>query len=83
MAAKAKPQTKSAGSITDELIREIAHRLWVEEGQPEGRADDHWFKAQEIAHAKKVIAAKKAAAKIAGAKVEGAKPAARKAKKAA
>lgn len=29
-------------------IRERAHRLWEEEGRPEGRAEDHWFQAREI-----------------------------------
>lgn len=34
---------------TDEQrIRERAHRLWEEEGRPEGRADSHWFQAKEI-----------------------------------
>lgn len=51
---------KTAKTVTEQLIREIAHRLWVEEGQPEGRADDHWFKALEIAAAKKTVAHKKA-----------------------
>jgi Protein of unknown function (DUF2934) len=76
MAAKAKPQTKT--SVTDDLIREIAHRLWIEEGHPDGRAEDHWFKAQEIAHAKKVIAAKKAANKAEADKKPVAKKAAAK-----
>ncbi|MGL4405403.1 MAG: DUF2934 domain-containing protein [Notoacmeibacter sp.] len=50
-------------TITEKLISEIAHKLWIDEGHPEGKADDHWFKALEIAHAKKVVAAKKTAAK--------------------
>ncbi|MCK0208679.1 DUF2934 domain-containing protein [Starkeya koreensis] len=29
-------------------IRERAHRLWEEEGRPDGRADSHWFQAKEI-----------------------------------
>lgn len=29
-------------------IRERAHRLWEEEGRPDGRADHHWFQAKEI-----------------------------------
>jgi hypothetical protein len=68
-------------TITEQLIAEIAHKLWVEAGHPHGQADDHWFKAIEIAHAKKVVAAKKTAAK---AEVDK-KPVARKpsAKKAA
>ncbi|WP_267214087.1 DUF2934 domain-containing protein [Chelatococcus asaccharovorans] len=29
-------------------IRERAHRLWEEEGRPEGRAERHWLQAEEI-----------------------------------
>lgn len=29
-------------------IRERAHRLWEEEGRPEGHAERHWFQAEEI-----------------------------------
>ncbi|MGU3496414.1 DUF2934 domain-containing protein [Xanthobacteraceae bacterium A53D] len=32
----------------DEKIRQIAHRIWMEEGQPEGRADIHWDMATEL-----------------------------------
>lgn len=32
----------------EQAIRERAHRLWEEEGRPEGRAEDHWFQAKEI-----------------------------------
>ena len=32
----------------NERIRERAYRLWLEEGCPEGRADDHWDKASEL-----------------------------------
>lgn len=32
----------------DSRIRERAHRLWEEEGRPEGRAESHWFQAKEI-----------------------------------
>ncbi len=34
--------------ITDERIRERAYRLWLEEGQPEGKASEHWEKAREL-----------------------------------
>jgi hypothetical protein len=27
-------------------IRERAHRLWEQEGKPEGRADEHWEQAR-------------------------------------
>ena len=29
-------------------IRQRAHRLWEEEGRPDGRAEAHWFQAKEI-----------------------------------
>lgn len=29
-----------------ELIRERAHRLWEEDGHPEGREADHWARAE-------------------------------------
>jgi hypothetical protein len=29
-------------------IRERAHRMWEEEGRPEGRSDVHWDKAAEL-----------------------------------
>ncbi len=39
----------AAASVSDKKIREIAHSLWVEAGEPEGQAEDHWFKAIELA----------------------------------
>ncbi|MDB5640760.1 MAG: hypothetical protein JWN07_77 [Hyphomicrobiales bacterium] len=33
---------------TDERVRERAYRLWLEEGQPEGRAEAHWDMAREL-----------------------------------
>ena len=78
--------SKSAVAVvSEEKIREIAHQLWMESGQPEGQAEDHWFKAIELASAKaakkaaapKAAPAAKAAAPIAAA---AAKPAAKKAK---
>lgn len=32
----------------DQRIRERAHRLWEDEGRPEGRAEIHWAQAREI-----------------------------------
>ena len=29
-------------------IRAVAHSLWLEEGQPDGRAESHWMKAAEL-----------------------------------
>ncbi|MGE0237899.1 MAG: DUF2934 domain-containing protein [Parvibaculaceae bacterium] len=41
--------TRSSSSpITEDRIRERAHRLWIEEGQPQGKASEHWEKAREL-----------------------------------
>ncbi|BAF86247.1 DUF2934 domain-containing protein [Azorhizobium caulinodans] len=32
----------------DEKIRELAYQIWIEEGQPEGRAEIHWDMATEL-----------------------------------
>lgn len=34
--------------ITEDRIRERAYRLWLEEGQPQGRSTEHWQKAREL-----------------------------------
>ncbi|QIG50804.1 DUF2934 domain-containing protein [Nordella sp. HKS 07] len=34
--------------ITEERIRERAYRLWLEEGQPQGKDFEHWEKAREL-----------------------------------
>ena len=31
----------------ENLIRQLAHKFWEEEGRPEGRADAHWLRAIE------------------------------------
>jgi len=36
----------------DEEIRQIAYYLWRDEGCPDGRHLDHWFKAESIWHAR-------------------------------
>lgn len=36
----------------DEEIRQIAYRLWQEEGCPDGRHAEHWIKAESIWHAR-------------------------------
>lgn len=35
--------------LADDLIRPIAHHIWVAAGQPEGRALDHWIEARRVA----------------------------------
>jgi hypothetical protein len=37
----------SKAPVDETQIREVAYRLWQEEGQPEGRDQDHWSKAIE------------------------------------
>jgi hypothetical protein len=32
----------------EEELRQIAHHLWEEEGYPEGRDLEHWFRAEAI-----------------------------------
>lgn len=32
----------------EEEVRKIAHQIWAEEGQPEGRDRDHWQRAEAI-----------------------------------
>jgi hypothetical protein len=34
-------------SDLDERIRQRAYQLWEAEGRPEGRANDHWYRARE------------------------------------
>ncbi len=32
----------------DDEIRDIAYKLWEEEGRPDGKDVEHWFKAETI-----------------------------------
>ena len=32
---------------TEEQIADLARKFWEEEGQPEGKAEEHWTRAQE------------------------------------
>jgi Protein of unknown function (DUF2934) len=40
-----------------EEIESLAYRLYEDEGKPEGRADEHWAKAEEIVHAQRAAIA--------------------------
>jgi hypothetical protein len=31
----------------EEEIRHLAHRLWLAEGKPEGRSEEHWQRAEK------------------------------------
>jgi hypothetical protein len=35
--------------LADDLIRPIAHHIWIIEGQPDGKALDHWLEARRVA----------------------------------
>ncbi len=43
-AAVSDPRADRGSTVAniDQRIRDRAYRLWIEEGQPEGRADRHW-----------------------------------------
>lgn len=69
----------TAVALADSHIAEAAFFLWLEEGQPEGRAEEHWLRAKEALTAPapkarvrrpaaKTVAAKKVAAPKAKAK---------------
>ncbi len=34
--------------ISEDQIRERAYRLWLEEGQPQGKDAEHWEKARRL-----------------------------------
>lgn len=44
--------------FTEQQIADEAHRLWLEEGSPEGRAASHWQQAIEILKAREAPAPK-------------------------
>jgi hypothetical protein len=51
----------STSPASEEAVRAIAYKLWLEEGCPEGRAEHHWFKANELMSGKTVAASASAA----------------------
>lgn len=58
---------------SEEAVRAMAYKLWLEEGCPEGRAEHHWFKANEQVTKKPLLAS-------AGSAKPKLKPAAKKSK---
>ena len=63
--------TTSNSGGRDERIADIAHKIWEEEGRPEGMADEHWARAMAIVDAEVLTekpAAKKPATKKAAPK---------------
>lgn len=89
MARKTTTTAASAeGSDRDHRIRQIAYRLWEEEGYPHGRAEAHWGEATRLLDESETAAApartpapRKAAAAAATAEPKvSSKPAASRAK---
>lgn len=70
--------TANSLSSSEDRVRAIAHKLWVDEGMPEGRAEAHWLQALEIANAEQLVAMNKVASKAAAPKAKAAAPAAKK-----
>lgn len=75
----------TAPTLDDAQIRETAYLFWLDEGQPEGRDQDHWLKAIDALtpatpkKARKAPAKPRAKAKAAAPKTTKAKaPAAKK-----
>ena len=53
----------SPAHVTEDRIRAVAHALWLEEGQPDGRSEAHWLSAVDMVSAQ--TAGDKAAPKAA------------------
>ena len=41
---------RKPGTDIEALVRARAHKIWIEEGQPEGRSEHHWQRAQDELH---------------------------------
>jgi len=41
--------------VTEKKIRHLAHAIWEKEGCPEGKADEHWYKAKQVLEKQEVI----------------------------
>ena len=67
-------------SVAHDKIEELAYRLWLDDGAPEGRAMDYWLQAEAALHATTVnpVAAKATKAKAPAKPKAAAKPKAEK-----
>lgn len=70
--------TAKSFASSEDHIRAIAHKLWVDEGMPDGRAEAHWLQALEIFNAEQLAAMKKVASRVAAPKAKAASPASKK-----
>jgi hypothetical protein len=43
---EASPERKSPEPLSHQAIAALAERLWENEGRPEGKADEHWKRAE-------------------------------------
>jgi hypothetical protein len=59
----------SPSPISTDEIATVARQLWEQEGKPEGKSEEHWFRAEALVHQQQIAAA-------AGASVTPAPPAA-------
>lgn len=39
--------TSDAVANREEMIRDRAYRIWIEDGRPDGMADEHWHRAAD------------------------------------
>lgn len=39
----------------EKRVQAVAYALWLEEGCPEGRAEDHWYKALDRVNAEAIV----------------------------
>lgn len=53
----------TAKEIDEERIRHHAYMLWLEDGQPEGKADEHWHRASDAASVKETASQPKSSKK--------------------
>lgn len=63
--------------LNEDRIRAVAYSLWLDEGQPHGRAESHWLRALDLVASEAEPAAKPKAKRAAPRKAPAAtKPAA-------
>ncbi len=44
----AQTDEQPGSSSREERITNLAHQMWEDEGQPEGKADEHWARATAL-----------------------------------